>query len=224
LHSVPWTRLPYLSPIPARWFERSASGTAKEWQAVRDERSHAMHLENVLRKPLCLLVTLLVSALTATPVLAADGFSRKDKELVKDAVRNLQTSTQAARIARDRAEDKDVQKFADQVIGGDDKLIDQLRELSEKNNFRFDEDPTRPDERRLDDLKDLRGREFDRRFVSAAMHDQQELVKIFKRGAEEAENDDLRDWFKKKDEAVRAHAETARELNRRFNRSDDPDR
>jgi putative membrane protein len=159
-----------------------------------------------------------LALLTTTPSLlvAGDGFSREDKDLAKDAMRNLQVSTQAARLARDRATDKDVQKFADQVIGGDDKLIEQLRALSDKNNFKFDEDPTRPDEKRLRELKDLRGREFDRNYVSAAMHDHQELLKVFKRGAEDARNDDLKDWFAKKEEAIRAHADAARELNRRM--------
>jgi predicted outer membrane protein len=163
-------------------------------------------------------MALLIAFAATSPVSAGEGFEKIDKNLAKDAMRNLQVSTQSARMARDRASGDDVKKFADQVIGGDDKLIDQLRELCDKNNFKFDEDPTRPDEKRMRELKDLRGKEFDRRYVSAAMHDHQELLKIFKQGGEEARNGDLRDWFKKKEDAIREHADTARELNRRMDR------
>ena len=163
-------------------------------------------------------------ALTFAPRAARADFTDRDKDLLKEAVRNLQTSTQMARLARDQASDPDVKKFADQVIGGDDKMIDRLRDIAERNRFRFDEDPTRPDEQRLRDLRDSRGREFDRRYVSAAMHDQQELLQLFKRGSDDARNEDLRQFFREKEEAVRAHADTVRELNRRLDDKSDHDR
>ena len=170
------------------------------------------------------LVAALVIICSPPLAVAGDKLSKEDKDFIKDATRNLQTSTQAARIARDQATDSDVKKFADQLISGDDKMIDELRGLAEKDNFKFTETPSKPDEKRLSDLKGMKGADFDKHYVSAALHDQEELLKIFKDGGEKAKNDDLQQWFKKKDDAIRSYATTARELNRRLNGDKDHDK
>jgi len=148
--------------------------------------------------------------LTAIPVLAS--LSSADKDLIKDAVRNLKSASDDCRVVREKTSDEHIKNFASQVVGGDNKLVDQLRDVAEKNDFKFDEVASSSDRAGTKSLEKLRGSELDRAFLENTVRDHEELLTIFKKGASDAKNSDLRDFFDRKQDAIREHRDKAQAL------------
>src|SRR5690349_19464890 len=141
------------------------------------------------------LAALLVAALLvmAAPVRAA--LSRDDKELVKDSMRNMKSISDDSRVARENTKDEHVRSFASNVVGGHDKLVLQLRDIAEKNDFKYSEEPGSSDKAETHRLDKLNGKELDKAYLEATIRDHEELLNIFKKGAENAKNEDLRKFF-----------------------------
>jgi len=148
--------------------------------------------------------------LTAAPLRAA--LSSEDKDLIKDAVRNIKSSSDDCRVVRDKTDDEHIRSFASNVVGGNTKLVDQLRDIAQKNDFSFSEDATSPDRKGTKELQGMRGRELDRAFLQNTIRDHEELLTIFKKGAKDARNSDLRDFFERKQDAIRDHLDKAQSL------------
>jgi putative membrane protein len=160
------------------------------------------------------IVALVATALlfTAAPVRAS--LSSEDKDLIKDAMRNIKSISDDSRVARENTHDEAIRSYASNVVGGHNKLVQQLRDIAEKNDFRYNEEATTPDKKETQRLDKLSGKELDKAYLQATIHDHEELLTIFKKGAKDARNSDLRDWFDKKQDAVRDHLEKAQSLQR----------
>lgn len=144
---------------------------------------------------------------------ADDKLSKEDKAVIKDAMRNLEAVAWESRLARDNAQSEKVQHLARVIVGGDDKLINQLRELGNQYGFSYDADPTKPDVKEKKDLEKLKGKKFDREYVDNMVKQHEELLSIFKKGAK-SDNRDVRDWFDKKQEAIREYLDQAKAAER----------
>jgi putative membrane protein len=137
-----------------------------------------------------------------------DKLSKDDKEIIKDAMRNLQAVSDQSRVARERTENERVGHLARVIVGGDNKLIEQLRELGNKYNFGYDADPTKSDVKEGKELNKEKGKHFDREYVDNMIKQHEELLGIFKRGAK-SDNKEVSDWFDKKQAAIREYLDQA---------------
>jgi len=142
---------------------------------------------------------------------AADKLSKDDKDTIKDAMRNLQAVAAECRLARDHTENDRVQSMASKILGGDDKMIEQIHDLRKKYDLEFDTSPSNPDIKDRRGLDKLEGKKFDREFVDTMVQQNEELLRIFKNGAK-SENSDVRDWFDKKQDAIRDHLDMAKKM------------
>ena len=162
-----------------------------------------------MRKPIALFVALLsIVSFVRLAGATEDRLSKDDKEIIKDAMRNLQAVSGQSRLAREKAENERVQHLARVIVGGDDKMIDQLRELAKKYDFTYDSDPTKPDAKEGKQLAKEKGKQFDREYVDNMVKQHEELLGIFKQGAK-SDNPDVREWFDKKEAAIREHLDQA---------------
>ena len=164
-----------------------------------------------MQKTISLAVACLLICGFARTVGAADKLSAEDKDIIKDAMRNLQANGAACRLARDHSKNDRVQSLASQILGGDNKMIEQIHDLRKKYDLDFDTQPTNPDRKDRRALDKLEGSEFDREFVNTMVEQQEELLRIFKNGAK-SENSDVREWFDKKQEAIREHLDMAKRM------------
>jgi len=168
-----------------------------------------------MRKSLVLFVALLsiFSVVRFAGASPDDKLSKDDKEIIKDAMRNLQGISDQSRIARDMAKNERVQHLARVIVGGDDKLVDQLRELGNKYNFGYDANPSKGDAREGKDLAKEKGKDFDRQYVNNMIKQHEELLSIFKKGAK-SDNAEVREWFDKKQDAIREFLDQAKTADR----------
>ena len=164
-----------------------------------------------MRKSLAFVIATVVMLSLVQRAPADDKLSSGDKNIIKDAMRNLQAVAAECRLARDHTDNDRVQSLASKILGGDDKMIEQIHDLRKKYDFDFDTSPSNPDIKDRRDLNKLEGKKFDKEFVDTMVQQNEELLRIFKDGAK-SDNKDMREWFDKKQEAIREHLDMAKKM------------
>ena len=88
----------------------------------------------------------LMLALCFTPSIArAEKLTKEDKELIKDAMRNLEMGAQCGRLARTNTKTESVKDFGEKLTVSHTDMIKELHEFANKHDFTFEGDPTKPD-------------------------------------------------------------------------------
>jgi predicted outer membrane protein len=156
------------------------------------------------------------------PARAAEKFSKDDKEMVDSALANLRMGMESGRLAKDRANHQVVKGYASDVIGTDQKLFNELKDLAKAHNYNADDDLSKKDAQMKSQLKDLEGQHFDLKFLKMSMHEHQQLIATFRKGGDNAKSDDLKKFFSDNERAVRDNLDRAKELSEKL-ASDDSD-
>lgn len=160
--------------------------------------------------------------LTQAPAQAADKFSKDDKEMVDSALGNLRMGMESGRLAKDRANHQVVKGFASDVIGTDQKLFNELKDLAKSHNYNADDDLSKSDMQMKAKLKDLEGQHFDLKFLKMSMHEHEQLISTFRKGGDSAKSDELKKFFSDNERAIRENLDRAKELSDKLE-SDDSD-
>ena len=149
-----------------------------------------------------------------------DKLTMKDKDFIKSAMRQMEIIAQESRLADTNADSDGVKHFANMATHDMDSMIKSLHEFCDKNNWSFDADPTRPDVKGKHELEGLKGKEFDRVYMSDMTREFEETLKDFKTAADQADNSELRQWFERYDNKVHDRRDNANELYRKVKGKD----
>jgi putative membrane protein len=165
-------------------------------------------------------VTLFAIAAVFIGAKADDKLSKDDKEFIKHAMRQMEIVAQESRLARTQSASDGVQHFAELTVREQDEMIKSMKEFCDSCNFSFDADPTNDDVKGKRELEKLKGKEFDRVYMSDMTRELEESLKAFNDGAKKADNHDLKKWFNKYNDAIRARHDNAEELYRKVKAKD----
>jgi putative membrane protein len=155
-----------------------------------------------------------------TSARGAEKFNKNDSALVDSVASNLRMGMESGKLARDRANHKIVKEYAAKVVQDDQKLWDELRDLSKRHNYDVEGELAKGDTQMKQKLKDLEGQQFDLRFVKMSMHEHQQLISAFRKGADSADADDLKKFFDQNERLVRENLDRAKELNEKLEKGD----
>jgi len=100
-----------------------------------------------------------------------------DQAFVTDGTTAVSTQRDAARLADSRSTDRDVKAFAQKVVTDDTRITDALRAASPRG---VDVPRNDPNNAALDTIKNLRGAEFDKAYITQfALAGQQKMLSAF---------------------------------------------
>ena len=88
--------------------------------------------------PLIALITAML-ALVAAPALARNDdkgrLGEADKQFLRDALQGVMIQADLSRLARERSDNEHVKRFAEEMVGGLNKLEDDLRTRAESHDM-----------------------------------------------------------------------------------------
>jgi putative membrane protein len=117
-----------------------------------------------------------------------------------------------SRLARDRSDNEHVKRFAEEIIGGLNKLEDDLRTRAESHNMDLGSKANRTQKQTDARLSKLKGGDFDVQFMSEQVATLESLVSMFDREVKKGESDSLRDFAQRKGDDLRERLDRAKAL------------
>jgi len=169
--------------------------------------------------------TLIIAAFIAagfafTAARAADEDKAFDKRFVKEASQYLYAENEISRLAERQSNSDGVKHFASTILGGNKKMIDELRDVAHDRNYHISEELTDKQRDTMDRLRRLEGTNFDVQYMSNEVEDHKALVELFERASKECQDDALRKFADRKVSPLRDHLANAEELYRKVKSKD----
>jgi len=139
-------------------------------------------------------------------------YGRQPQEFVQKAGIAGLYEVQAAALARDRAQDGDVRKFAGEMTQDHGAANKELQLLSNQRQWAMPSTLDQKHQQLIDRLSSLKGAEFDREYVKQQLAAHEQAVSLFEQQARAGSDADLKKWASGKVDTLKAHLEHAQEL------------
>jgi putative membrane protein len=161
------------------------------------------------------------------------GVSGDAREFVEKAATGSMAEVQLSQLATDRAQSPEVKQFAQMMVADHTKANEELKQAVSPYNMTVPADIDEKHREQMEELRNLRGAEFDREYISAMIDGHQEMQGLLEdradtgrndpqshaqtnpagtTGTEESANAALNQWALKTKPSVDQHLETARQI------------
>jgi putative membrane protein len=117
-----------------------------------------------------------------------------------------------SRLARERSDNEHVQRFAEEIVGGLNKLEDDLRTRAESHDIEVASKANKGQKRTDERLSKLKGGDFDVQFMSEQVATLESLVSMFDREVKLGQSASLKEFAQRKGEDLRERLERAKAL------------
>ncbi|MED5608775.1 DUF4142 domain-containing protein [Pseudomonas sp. JH-2] len=146
--------------------------------------------------------------LVSAPLLAADAGVQ---DFVSRASAAGLANIDAAKMALSKSRSADVKTFAVHLIDDNTKTNVQLKTLAESRRLQLAEGPDEAGRARLQELQ-ARQDDFDAAFAHSQVRAQEEALQLFSEAAEQAGDEDVRQFAQNNLAVLRLHLQMARQL------------
>jgi putative membrane protein len=159
------------------------------------------------------LSTLGAAAIAAMPlcVRAADP-SKSDAEFLRMAAEADMTTTHIGKMAEDRAATTEIKDFGKKLAQDHTGDYGQITQLAAKTGAEVPKGIDKLDDRQIASLDKLKGKAFDRTFLTREAAEHERLVRLFKQEAEHGNNPDIKDYANKALPIIQGHLHDAQDL------------
>ncbi|HYB99367.1 MAG TPA: DUF4142 domain-containing protein [Candidatus Limnocylindrales bacterium] len=135
-----------------------------------------------------------------------------DQTFLKKAAAGGIAEVETAKIALEKASDKEVKEFAQHMINDHSQNNKELEEVAKNMNETLPKDTDPKHKAMMDQLKAKSGAEFDRAYMQAQVRDHQEMITLFKQQAESGKHPELKSYATKTLPALEKHLDHARKV------------
>lgn len=151
------------------------------------------------------------------------GISMRDQFFLKKACRAGHYEMQAARLALNTSQDKEVKAFAQVMLDEHKTAHRELKLLAEAKNIRLPMTCGVLQQDTLAELKQKEGAEFDALYAKHAVQAHEAAIELFETQAEKGSDDEVAGFAQDVLELLRQHLQHAHMLQRRFKSNDSTD-
>jgi predicted outer membrane protein len=160
-------------------------------------------------------VLLVVALAMIAPQLAsgddADRFAF-DKRFVKEAGEWAMANNQVSRLAFDHSHSDGVKHYAEKVIDGQKKLLDELHDIAAHHDYHIPDEMTPEQRDKMHHLEQLQNTDFDVQYMSDQRIDERAMYDLFDEARKTCKDDNLRDFAARKLPALADFRDNAEEL------------
>ncbi len=153
------------------------------------------------------------AAVAAMPLsLRAADVSKGDAEFLKMAAEADMTTTHIGKMAEDRAATTEIKDFGKKLAQDHMSDYQQITELAAKTGAEVPKGIDKLDDRQIASLDKLKGKAFDRTFLTQETTEHERLVKAFKQEAEHGDNPEIKDYANKALPVIQGHLHDVQDL------------
>jgi putative membrane protein len=157
-----------------------------------------------------LLATLTLALLGLVSYARADEKTEDDAKFLQEAVSGGLLEIKLGELATERAANAEVKRFGERMVTDHTKANKDLFDLADKNGVKLNKTLTKKQQGTFDQLKALRGAEFDTAYMKHMVKDHEEDVAEFTRESKNAKSEQVRALTAKTLPTLQEHLRLAR--------------
>lgn len=126
------------------------------------------------------------------------------------AVEEQHVAIELGQLAAQRAENKQVKEFGAKMVENHKKVRREAEELASKHHVSLPTKLTPEDKKKVDELSQLSGHEFDRAYMNFTLQNHETTLEEFQHHLKTMRYPDLREWFTSTLPVLKEHRDRAR--------------
>ncbi|HMG92592.1 MAG TPA: DUF4142 domain-containing protein [Chryseolinea sp.] len=146
-----------------------------------------------------------------------DRKTENDAEFVVDAADGGMLEVQLAELAMKTSTSDEVKNYAKMILTDHSAANKELKTIAEKKNITLPIALSDKNQKKLDDIADKTGEDFDKAYCKLMVDDHQEDIKEFKKQADDGNDPELKGWASEKVATLEHHLVTAEEMEKKRN-------
>ena len=140
----------------------------------------------------------------------ADELPRSDKSFINSAAEAGNAEIRASKMALEKTANPDVKDFATMMVDDHTTVGDDLKKLAGSKNVTVPTEPSMAQRAKIAVLEKLDGATFDKQYVNIiGVSAHKDAVKLFRKGASEAKDPDIKDFAAKTLPSLQHHLDMA---------------
>lgn len=144
---------------------------------------------------------------------ARSELAKQDREFVTKAAQGGMLEVQAAQLARERAADPEVKRFAETLLKDHQAANQKLEGIAKQKGIDLPKELEAKHKNELDKLRQAKGEDFDRMFVERfGIKEHKQDIDLFERQAKQGKDKDLRAFAEQTLPALHKHMSMAQNI------------
>ena len=139
-----------------------------------------------------------------------------DTAFIRQAIRGNYTEVALGRLADSRAENDDVEDFAERMVSDHNSMNQKWSDLARKNNMKVGIEFGPNGQETIERLEDLSGTEFDRAYMTEMIRHHEQDLAAFQRMSTSATSAEVRQLSSSGASTIRQHLDLARQVGSRI--------
>ena len=141
--------------------------------------------------------------------------TKDDADFARDAATGGTAEVQLGQIAGERATSPEVKDFGRRMQKDHSKANDELKNIASKKDIKLPSQLEGKHKATVDRLSNLKGRDFDREYMSAMVNDHKETVEKFERASDKGKDPEIRKFAKDHVPILKKHLELAEQTQKK---------
>lgn len=137
---------------------------------------------------------------------------RVDKNFAKRAGQDGLAEVELAKLAKARAANAEVKKFAQRMVRDHSKANKELMEIAAEQNIALPSSPDGHHKQMISELQGLSGEEFDRRYIEMELADHEQQIKMCQHEASSGHDAALKSYAEKQVPILQHHLQSVRDI------------
>ena len=142
-----------------------------------------------------------------------------DQRFISEAAQDGRAEVELGQLAAKKSSDPAVKRFAQKVVTDHSKANQQLESLPEAGQVAQSANVSEDKRRTMDDLANLSGKDFDRKYIDEMVSDHEQAVSRFQDAASTASDPQVKQFATKTLPTLKQHLEMAKSLQARLSRA-----
>ena len=153
------------------------------------------------------------STTTTTDTAAQPGqLAEADQTFAEKAAQDSIAEIDLGELAKERAGSDEVKQFAQRMIDDHGKANEQLEEIAKTKGVALPTEAGEEHSKVRAELADLKGEEFDQKYMAAMAEDHQKAVDLFQKQAEEGQDPELKAFAEQTLPTIKEHLTMAQSM------------
>ncbi|HYC55384.1 MAG TPA: DUF4142 domain-containing protein [Candidatus Binatia bacterium] len=142
----------------------------------------------------------------------ASGGAASDQAFMKTAAAGGIAEVESAKLALQKASDKDVKEFAQHMIDDHTQANKELEQIAKTKNAALPKEPDAKHKAVMQELEGKSGKDFDKAYMKAQVKDHQEMISLFQQQASSGKDPELKSFATKTLPALEKHLDHAKKV------------
>ena len=143
----------------------------------------------------------------------------QNNEFIKTVAKDNKREIVIGKLASEKATSKEVKSYAKMLVSQHTEANKELLKIAEGKGVEIKDSVDEASENKLKELKDVKGKDFDKKFISGMIEDHEKDIEQFEKRAEKTKDAELKEWIEKTLPHLKHHLSEAQKIDSTLNLS-----